>query len=67
METHKHYRYYYSYGVKNKKNKYPYLISFVHKNILSHIMKDILESKPVYEIFISYFIVETLHLHLFFV
>lgn len=48
----------------NKKNKYPRLISFVHKSLLSHIMKDILESKPVHEIFISYFKVRTEQLHL---
>lgn len=42
----------------NKINKYC-LISFVHKSLLSHIMKDILESKPVCEIFISYFKVRT--------
>lgn len=46
----------------NKKNKYPCSISFVHKNLLSHIIKDVLESESVREI--RYFKVGTAQLHL---
>lgn len=46
----------------NKKNKYPCSIGFVHKNLLSHIIKDVLESESVREI--RYFKVGTAQLHL---